>query len=73
MLADFKAFLFRGNVIDLAVAVIIGAAFTAVVSAIVEGMITPTRAPFAGTRPSSRAAAASAPVGSTTIFIRPHR
>ena len=41
MLSDFKKFLFRGNVIDLAVAVIIGAAFTAVVSAIVEGMITP--------------------------------
>ena len=41
MLADFKKFLFRGNVIDLAVAVIIGAAFTTIVSAIVEGMITP--------------------------------
>ena len=41
MLADFKKFLLRGNVIDLAVAVIIGAAFTAIVSAIVEGMITP--------------------------------
>ena len=41
MLADFKSFLFRGNVIDLAVAVIIGAAFTTIVSAIVEGMITP--------------------------------
>ena len=31
MLDDFKKFLFRGNVIDLAVAVIIGAAFTAIV------------------------------------------
>ena len=31
---DFKKFLFRGNVIDLAVAVIIGAAFTAIVTAI---------------------------------------
>ena len=41
MLDDFKKFLFRGNVIDLAVAVIIGAAFTAVVTAIVEGLITP--------------------------------
>ena len=41
MFADFKKFLFRGNVIDLAVAVIIGAAFTAIVSAIVEGLITP--------------------------------
>ncbi len=41
MLDDFKKFLFRGNVMDLAVAVIIGAAFTAIVSAIVEGLITP--------------------------------
>ena len=41
MLEDFKKFLFRGNVIDLAVAVIIGAAFTAIVTAIVTGLITP--------------------------------
>jgi large conductance mechanosensitive channel len=41
MLEDFKKFLFRGNVIDLAVAVIIGAAFTAIVNAIVSGLITP--------------------------------
>lgn len=41
MLDDFKKFLFRGNVIDLAVAVIIGAAFTAIVGAIVTGLITP--------------------------------
>lgn len=41
MIDDFKKFLFRGNVIDLAVAVIIGAAFTAIVSAVVKGMITP--------------------------------
>ncbi|MGV3760772.1 MAG: large conductance mechanosensitive channel protein MscL [Actinomycetota bacterium] len=41
MLEEFKKFLFRGNVIDLAVAVIIGAAFTAIVTAVVEGLITP--------------------------------
>jgi len=41
VLDEFKKFLFRGNVVDLAVAVIIGAAFTAIVSAIVEGLITP--------------------------------
>lgn len=41
MLEDFKRFLFRGNVVDLAVAVIIGTAFTAIVSAIVEGLVTP--------------------------------
>lgn len=33
MLKDFKAFLLRGNVVDLAVAVVIGAAFGAVVTA----------------------------------------
>ena len=41
MLDDFKRFLFRGNVIELAVAFIIGAAFTAIVAAVVEGLITP--------------------------------
>lgn len=41
MLSDFKRFLMRGNVVDLAVAVVIGTAFTAIVTSIVEGMITP--------------------------------
>lgn len=37
----FKEFIARGNVIDLAVAVIIGAAFTAIVNALVEGIFNP--------------------------------
>lgn len=37
----FKAFLMRGNVLDLAVAVVIGAAFTAVINSIVNGVINP--------------------------------
>jgi large conductance mechanosensitive channel len=37
----FKAFLLRGNVVDLAVAVVIGAAFTAVVTSFSAGFITP--------------------------------
>lgn len=41
MLKDFKAFLFRGNVVDLAVAVVIGAAFTGIVTSINDGIITP--------------------------------
>jgi large conductance mechanosensitive channel len=41
MLAEFKQFLFRGNVVDLAVAVVIGAAFGAVVTALVADLITP--------------------------------
>jgi large conductance mechanosensitive channel len=38
---DFKAFILRGNVIDLAIAVVIGAAFGAVVTAFVKDLITP--------------------------------
>lgn len=41
MIKGFKEFILRGNVIDLAVAVVIGAAFTAVVNAIVSSIITP--------------------------------
>ena len=41
MLKDFKAFVMRGNVLDLAVAVVIGAAFKSVVDAFVAGIITP--------------------------------
>lgn len=37
----FKEFIMRGNVIELAVAVIIGAAFTAIVNAVVEGIFNP--------------------------------
>jgi large conductance mechanosensitive channel len=41
VLKEFKAFIMRGNVVDLAVAVVIGAAFVAVVNAFVEGIINP--------------------------------
>ncbi|MEU9199950.1 MscL family protein [Streptomyces sp. NPDC048332] len=41
LLEGFKAFLTRGNVIDLAVAVVIGAAFTNIVNAVVKGVINP--------------------------------
>lgn len=41
LLTDFKAFVLRGNVVDLAVAVVIGAAFGAVVASLVEDMLTP--------------------------------
>jgi large conductance mechanosensitive channel len=41
VLKEFKAFIMRGNVVDLAVAVVIGAAFGAVVTAFVENIITP--------------------------------
>lgn len=41
MIKGFKEFVMRGNVIDLAVAVVIGAAFTAIINAIVTGLINP--------------------------------
>jgi large conductance mechanosensitive channel len=41
MIKGFKEFIARGNVIDLAVAVVIGAAFTAIVNAIVQGLVNP--------------------------------
>ena len=41
MFKGFKEFIMRGNVIDLAVAVVIGAAFTAIINALVTGIINP--------------------------------
>lgn len=41
MWKDFKEFAFQGNVVDLAVAVVIGAAFGNIVSSLVENIITP--------------------------------
>ena len=48
MIKGFKEFIFRGNVIDLAVAVIIGAAFTAIVTSLVTNIITPLVAAIVG-------------------------
>lgn len=48
MLKGFRDFLLRGNVIDLAVAVVIGAAFNAVVQSLVKDVITPFIAALIG-------------------------
>lgn len=48
MLKGFREFLFRGNVVDLAVAVIIAAAFTDIVNALVADLITPLIAAIGG-------------------------
>lgn len=45
---EFKAFILRGNVIDLAIAVVIGAAFGAIVTALVSDLITPLIAAIGG-------------------------
>jgi large conductance mechanosensitive channel len=41
MIKGFREFIMRGNVIDLAVAVVIGTAFAAVVAAVVKGLVNP--------------------------------
>ena len=48
MLKGFRDFILRGNVMDLAVAVIIGAAFTAIVTALTEKIINPLLGAFIG-------------------------
>jgi large conductance mechanosensitive channel len=48
LLKEFRAFILRGNLVDLAVAVVIGTAFTAVVTAMVKFIITPLIAAIAG-------------------------
>jgi large conductance mechanosensitive channel len=51
---DFKKFVMRGNVVDLAVAVVLGVAFVAVVTALVEDLITPIIAAIFGEPDFSR-------------------
>jgi large conductance mechanosensitive channel len=48
MLKDFRQFLLRGNLVDLAIAVVIGAAFGAVVTALVKDIFTPLIAAIGG-------------------------
>jgi large conductance mechanosensitive channel len=56
MLRDFREFILRGNLVDLAVAVVIGAAFTAVVNAMVKDLVTPVIAAVGGKHDFSRLA-----------------
>src|SRR5256885_4809679 len=48
MFRGFRTFLLRGNVVDLAIAVVIGVAFTAVVTAFVKDLVTPLIAALGG-------------------------
>ena len=48
ILKEFRAFILRGNLVDLAVAVVIGTAFTAVITALVRDLITPLLAAVFG-------------------------
>lgn len=48
MLKEFRAFILRGNLVDLAIAVVLGTAFGAVVTALVASLITPLIAAIGG-------------------------
>lgn len=50
MFSEFRKFILRGNVVDLAVGVVIGAAFNSVVQAMVKDLITPIISIFGGTK-----------------------
>ena len=50
LLSEFKEFINRGNVMDMAVGVIIGGAFTAIVTSLTDNIINPRR----GSRPQAR-------------------
>jgi large conductance mechanosensitive channel len=65
MLKGFRDFLMRGNVVDLAVAVIIGAAFTGIVTALNEGVITQLIAAVGGVPDLSKEALM---IGDTPIY-----
>ncbi len=66
MLKGFREFVLRGNVVDLAVAVVIGAAFGAVITALVKDIITPLIAGIVGTPDFS---ALVVPIGSSRLLI----
>jgi len=48
MLKEFRQFILRGNLVDLAVAVVIGTAFTALITSLVKNLVTPLIAAVAG-------------------------
>lgn len=48
LLSEFRAFILRGNVVDLAIAVVIGAAFAAIIDALVKDIIMPILGAFGG-------------------------
>ena len=65
-LGGFKKFLLRGNVVDLAVGIVIGAAFGSVVQALVRDIITPILGAFGGVPDFS---SWTVPAGSATLLV----
>ncbi|MEB0001783.1 large conductance mechanosensitive channel protein MscL [Cryobacterium sp. RTC2.1] len=68
MIQGFKEFIMRGNVIELAVAVVIGAAFTSVVNAIVTGIFNPLIAAIFKSESLAGAMGVPLPGGGTLAF-----
>ncbi|MEB0289761.1 large conductance mechanosensitive channel protein MscL, partial [Cryobacterium sp. 10C2] len=68
MIQGFKEFIMRGNVIDLAVAVVIGAAFTSVVTAIVTGIFNPLIAAIFNAEDISKSMNVPLPGGGSLSF-----
>lgn len=68
MIKGFKEFLMRGNVVDLAVAVVIGIAFQAVITAITESIIYPIVAVFGGSDASGLTWQITSNEGTTVDF-----
>jgi large conductance mechanosensitive channel len=66
MLKGFREFVLRGNVVDLAVAVVIGGAFGAVITALVKDLITPFIAAIVGTPDFS---AYGVTIGSSRLLV----
>ncbi|WP_027108108.1 large conductance mechanosensitive channel protein MscL [Lacticigenium naphthae] len=64
MIKEFQEFIMRGNVLDLAVGVVIGGAFTAIVNALVEFIITPVVVALSGEASVENLAVS---IGSATI------
>ncbi|PSL36515.1 large conductance mechanosensitive channel [Labedella gwakjiensis] len=72
MIKGFKEFILRGNVIDLAVAVVIGAAFTAVVTSIVDNLFNPIISALFNAESLNKALPLAIPTvsgGSSTIYF----
>jgi len=68
VIQGFKAFIMRGNVIDLAVAVVVGAAFTAIVNALVEGLFNPLIAAIFKADSLAKSLVVTLPGGNELLF-----
>ena len=62
-ISEFKEFIMRGNVLDMAVGVVIGAAFTAIVNAIVTSIINPIILLISGKTDFSKVSVGIVPIG----------